>query len=137
MSGADFIVQVILTQALSISHLNSLHFPTSYNPQLNYQLMHLLDFLPAASWLAQLDDGFLNTFTDLHGLLTSGNALKAKVDFDLTSGESTPDGVPVSIGSIIKRLVPMSVKRKISMKAIQRFSRNIGHSLEYSLVWQE
>ena len=112
-------------------------FPTSYNPQLNYQLMHLLDFLPAASWLAQLDDGFLNTFTGLHGLLTSGNALKAKVDFDLTSGESTPDGVPVSIGSIIKRLVPMSVKRKISMKAIQRFSRNIGHSLEYSLVWQE
>ena len=96
--------------------------------QLNYQLMHLLDFLPAASWLAQLDDGFLNTFIELHGLLTRGKSLKAKVDFDLTSGESTPDGLPVTIGSIVKRLLPMSFKRKVFFTSTSSMSINFDSS---------
>eukprot|EP00854_Cymbomonas_tetramitiformis_P026535 gene26535-32570_t len=37
--------------------------------QLNYQLIHLLDFLPAASWQRHMDDGFLATFTVLHSIL--------------------------------------------------------------------
>jgi hypothetical protein len=37
---------------------------------LNYQLMHLLDFLPEANWAVNLDDNLFNVFIRLHCLLT-------------------------------------------------------------------
>ena len=37
---------------------------------LNYHCMHLLDFLPTASWLTQLDDGLFVTFVKLHAFMT-------------------------------------------------------------------
>jgi hypothetical protein len=37
--------------------------------QLNYQLIHLLDFLPAASWALHTGDNFLDNFSSIYGLL--------------------------------------------------------------------
>ena len=97
--------------------------------------MHLLDFLPAASWLSQLDDGFLNTFTALHSFMTASKILTAVVDFDLKSGEKTSDGIPITLGSFLRGLLPMATKLKLNVKAIQKFSKNIGHDLDYELVY--
>jgi hypothetical protein len=103
--------------------------------QLNYQCMHLLDFLPTASWLSNMDDGFLFSFINLHGLLHSLNWMDAKIDFDLQSGEAGPDGSPMTLGGFIKSLLPLETKRKLNKKAIANFSRAINHSLEYEFMW--
>jgi hypothetical protein len=103
--------------------------------QLNYQLIHTLDFLPAASWLNQMDDGFMNAFIDLHRILSSSSKMLCKVDYTAGSGESTTDGIPVTLGSIIRGLVPDFIIKKLAEKAIGKFSKAIGHDLTYELVW--
>merc|ERR1719265_711373 len=50
--------------------------------QLNYHLIHLLDFLPSSSWKLHVDDNFLRSFTDLHKILLSNNKLLCTVDYD-------------------------------------------------------
>jgi len=102
--------------------------------QLNYQLIHLLDFLPAASWLSQLDDGFLHCFIRLHGLLNTQGALNAKVNFDLKSGESTRDGLTLTLGTLLRSVAPNTLLHKLNIKSVQRFSEKIGHSLDYLIV---
>ena len=104
--------------------------------QLNYQLMHTLDFLPAASWLNQMDDGFMNAFVDLHGILSSSSKMTCKVDYKAGSGERTRDGIPVTVGSIIRGIVPDFLIKKLAEKAIGKFSKAIGHELKYELVWE-
>lgn len=108
---------------------------SAFVTNLNYHVMHLLDFLPTASWLSQLDDGLFATFVKLHAFLEASGKLEANVDFDLKSGESTPDGVPVTLGSLIRRVLPMAVKLNLNVKAIKNFSKKIGHDLHYELVW--
>ncbi|CAE7304864.1 ANK3 [Symbiodinium natans] len=39
--------------------------------QMNYQLIHLMDFLPIADWSLRLDDTYLDVFAAVHKLLKS------------------------------------------------------------------
>ena len=103
---------------------------------LNYHVMHLLDFLPSSSWLSQLDDGLFLTFVKLHKFMTETKILHATVDFDLTNGENTKDGIPVTAGSVIRGLLPLKTKLDLNKSAIQKFSKNINHDLHYELVWK-
>merc|ERR1712232_696372 len=52
--------------------------------QLNCQLIHLLDFLPASCWKNHADDSFLRNFSALHAILTRAGKLRCRVDFDAT-----------------------------------------------------
>ena len=102
---------------------------------LNYQLIHLLDFIPASNWLAQTDDLFFQQFVPLHRFLTRTNKLWAQLDFDITEGDATTAGLPVSLGSVIGRVVPSNFKRQLGRKAMQKYSAAVGHSLEYKINW--
>mmetsp|Transcript_86926 Transcript_86926/g.153702 ORF Transcript_86926/g.153702 Transcript_86926/m.153702 type:complete len:335 (-) Transcript_86926:40-1044(-) len=103
---------------------------------LNYQLIHLLDFLPVSGWSERMDDTFLEPFLMLHQLLVTSGKLMAKVDLELKEGTQLPDGIPNSlIGFLMKRVVPSSIKRRIAQKSLERFSAEIGHSLSYELAW--
>jgi len=103
--------------------------------QLNYQLMHTLDFLPAASWLNQMDDGFMNAFISLHFILSDSKKMVCKVDYHAGSGEKTKDGIPVTVGSILRGIVPDAIIKTLARKAICKFSNAIGHDLQYEIVW--
>eukprot|EP00038_Savillea_parva_P013193 m.209453 g.209453 ORF g.209453 m.209453 type:complete len:385 (+) comp24605_c0_seq1:26-1180(+) len=104
--------------------------------QLNYQLIHLLDFLPVAHWAEHADDLFLQQFIPLHDIMTRCGKLTARVDFELTSIDSGTDGRPLSLAKFINQAVPASVKRKLATKSIKEFSSKIGHSLDYTITYK-
>lgn len=106
--------------------------------QLNYQLIHLLDFLPAGSWKLHAGDSFLYNFGAIHAILTRAGKLHCQVDFDMTEGQSTvSDHAPMSLGSFLRRIVPDKVLLHMSEKAISKLSAKIGHSLVYELRFHE
>jgi hypothetical protein len=105
--------------------------------QLNYQLIHLLDFLPAASWKLHADDSFLRNFTALYAILTRAGKLRCQVNFDATEAQHTATGQPpMSLGSLVRKVLPSKVVLKMSENAVANFSAKIGHSLDYELHFQ-
>merc|ERR1712151_1048242 len=102
---------------------------------LNYQAIHLIDFLPAACWAAQVTEPLFGTFVELVTFLRQTDKLAARINFDHPSGEKTMEGQPLTLGSYVYRFMPDTVSRKIQKKAIRQFSDEIGHSLEYELKW--
>lgn len=103
--------------------------------QLNYQLIHLLDFLPASNWADNMDDAFLLNFVPLHDFLTKHGLKEAKVDFDLREAKSGSQGRPLTLGLLVSSLLPSKLARNIPVKAIAGFSAKIGHSLDFQLQW--
>lgn len=104
--------------------------------QLNYQLIHLLDFLPASSWKLHAGDAFLDNFTAMHGIVTKAGKLACRVDFDLTEGSSSKEGQPpLTLASFLRGLLPSSTQLNMARSQIGDFSAKIGHSLEYKLVF--
>lgn len=99
--------------------------------QMNYQLVHLLDFLPVAHWEEHADDMFLQQFGPLHAIMTRAEKVMARVDFELTSIDSGSDGRPLSLASFIKMVVP----RSMTTKYVKLFSSKVGHSLDYTISW--
>ena len=75
-------------------------------------------------------------FIPLHDFLKRTKLLEATVDFDITEGvEDSTAGLPNSLGNLVDRFVPCSVKRKLGQKAIRNYSKDIGHSLDFELQW--
>lgn len=105
--------------------------------QLNYQLIHLMDFLPVANWADNVDVTFFPAFVALYALLERTGKLMATVDLDISPVTATPQGrPPLSVARVLGNLIPTSVKRQMARNAIANFSRAIGHSLEYQLQWK-
>ncbi len=102
---------------------------------LNYQLMHLVDFLPVANWEVHRSDTNLILFRELHGLLVKLGKLEAKVDYRPATGKTTGDGEPRSLAGTLISKIPESISFAMSRRAIARFSEQIGHSLAYEVVW--
>mmetsp|Transcript_15554 Transcript_15554/g.28281 ORF Transcript_15554/g.28281 Transcript_15554/m.28281 type:complete len:362 (-) Transcript_15554:79-1164(-) len=111
---------------------------------LNYQLIHLLDFLPLADWELNKGDGFLVTMAALHALLTRSGKLMAHVDLELSPlvdarpapFHGTSSSKRLSLGKLVSKLAP-GMGKKLLNKSIQGFSDKIGHKLTYELVWPD
>jgi hypothetical protein len=103
--------------------------------QLNYHLIHLLDFLPAASWKLHAGDNFLDSFTALYGLLERAGKLFARVDFDASESSSMTEGQPNTLASMVRSWIPPSIQLHLAKRQIGGFSAEIGHSLEYTLTF--
>jgi hypothetical protein len=102
--------------------------------QLNYQLMHLLDFLPVACWGVNWDEPMMQIFLNLYQFLHKAGKLEAHVvepSFSISDADVT--GQPQRWIDCIIRLMPSSVKRSLAARAIRTFSEEIGHSLDFSL----
>ena len=113
---------------------------------LNYQLIHLLDFLPAADWKAALDrDLFFVSFARLHALLARAGQLRCTVDFQLKQQLATADAKRTAIacekhqlarpclGEFLINYVPSKIQATMGERQIAVFSAAIGHSLDYTL----
>ena len=101
---------------------------------LNFQLIHLVDFLPAANWQSHQNDTSFILFRELYDLLQHANKLEAKVAYSPATGERSRQGErPTLLGRIADR-APVSVTAKMAEKSIRRFSKAIGHDLQFELV---
>jgi len=106
--------------------------------QLNYQLVHLLDFLPVANWSEMgPNDNFFQPFRAIHKLLEREGKLMAHVDFELTDRCEKSSRPPVNLGTMMMRFGPTKLIKRIGVKSIARFSDKIGHSLAYKTQYEE
>jgi hypothetical protein len=81
---------------------------------LNYQLIHLIDFLPVEEW--NENAGQMRTFSDLHGLLTRANKLMCNLNFDSMTWSAEA-----------------AKQSELTQSMSQSFSQKIGHSLDFKL----
>lgn len=104
--------------------------------QLNYQLIHAIDFLPAAAWQRTSNEYFFGIFVTLHEVLTRAGQLHAKVDWDPSWMQPMTAGArPETWRHWLVDLVPNVAIQFMASKQIARFSAAVGHSLEYRLEY--
>ena len=103
--------------------------------QLNYQLIHLIDFLPVANWTTHTNDVAFILFRDLYDLLETSGKLEARIDYTPASGRPTLAGEPRSLTNLLSALIPIGVSERMAARSVRAFSKKIGHSLEYRLNW--
>lgn len=101
---------------------------------LNYQLMHLLDFLPVACWGVNWDEPMMQIFLNLYQFLWNAGKLEAHVvQPSFGNSEESLVGQPHRWIDYIIRVVPSSIKRSLASRSIRGFSEEIGHSLDFSV----
>lgn len=103
--------------------------------QLNYQLMHLIDFLPAANWVAHQSDTSFILFRELYDLLKKAGRLEAHIDYKPAKGPRKLEGEEIGVMTRLITRLPVSVVRKKAAQSIQNFSDRVGHSTSYTLTW--
>ena len=102
---------------------------------LNYQLIHLVDFLPAANWTSHQNDTSFILFRDLYDLLALVGKREAVVGYTPSAGSRKPEGEPRGVGEWLTTLIPVGVSERMAAKSVARFSERIGHSLDYRITW--
>jgi len=102
---------------------------------LNYQLIHLIDFLPAANWSIHQNDTSFILFRDLYDLLAVADKREAVVDYKPSTGPRKAQGERQGVGEWLTTLIPVSLSERMAAKSVTRFSERIGHSLDYRITW--
>jgi hypothetical protein len=104
--------------------------------QLNYHLMHFVDFMPSANWGARRADPLMLQFQELSTFLDRAGKRWAEVEVDFPEGPALPVGERPTLVSTVAGLLPPSLTLKLARKSIRTYSAQIGHSLDYRLVWR-
>ncbi|MBL4688038.1 MAG: hypothetical protein JKY37_25845 [Nannocystaceae bacterium] len=103
---------------------------------LNYQLIHLVDFLPVANWSVHSNDTSFILFRDLYDLLDKTGQREANIDYTPTSGPRRLEGETQGVGGWLTTLIPVGLSEKMAAQSVTRFSEKIGHSLACELSWR-
>ena len=103
---------------------------------LNFHLMHFVDFVPPANWAAHRSDPLLQQFEAVSKLLDAAGQRQAKVDVTFPSGPALPKGERITAAGVLSEAIPSSVKMTLARKSIRKYSDRIGHDLGYTLVWR-
>jgi len=102
---------------------------------LNYQLIHLVDFLPVANWSVHQNDSTFILFRHLYDLLEKAGKRKVTLGYTPTSRPRGREGEPQGMGAWLITLIPVSVSERVAAKSVARFSERIGHCLDYRIAW--
>ena len=102
---------------------------------LNYHLMHFVDFMPVANWSTHRADPLLQMFERLSGLLDRAGQRQATVEVAFPTTSVDPIGEPRTLMGRAAGLLPASVTMKLTKKSIREYSAAAGHDLSYRLVW--
>mmetsp|Transcript_11323 Transcript_11323/g.34937 ORF Transcript_11323/g.34937 Transcript_11323/m.34937 type:complete len:276 (+) Transcript_11323:320-1147(+) len=104
--------------------------------QLNYHLIHTLDFLPLTSWQATFNEFMAHFFVTLYELLTRVGKLEARVDYKAVWAKPLqPGSRPATCGAWVVDRLPQSVALRFARTAVAQYSADIGHSLNYTIGW--
>lgn len=101
--------------------------------QLNYQLMHLIDFVPIANWYTQRSDPSFIVFRRLYNFLTDRKALELRLGYP---HNLRPEPSLGAIRPLRHRWVdhlPKAVVQHFGARTIRQFSQAIGHDLGFKL----
>lgn len=102
---------------------------------LNYQLIHLVDFMPAANWSTHQNDTSYLLLRDLFDLLTRAGKLEARVKYTPPQAARPAVGEAFDLGGWLTTRIPVSWSERMAARSVARFSARIGHDLSYRAVW--
>lgn len=102
---------------------------------LNYQLIHLVDFLPVANWARHGSDTSFILFRDLYEILELCGKRQANVAYDPNRAPPPVQGEQLDLTGWLATHIPNSLAERMASRSVRTFSERIGHSLEYGLVW--
>lgn len=103
---------------------------------LNYQLVHLVDFIPVANWAARMSDTSFIVFRDLYDLLGTLGQREASVAYTPPSPGTRAQGDAGGLGSKLVHAIPVGLAARLAAKSVREFSAAIGHDLSFELVWE-
>lgn len=103
--------------------------------QLNYQLIHLVDFLPVANWAAHRNDTAFILFRDLAALLDAAGRRDFAMAYRPPHGAPALEGEQMSLGGWLTTKVPVTLSERMAARSVRRFSETVGHDLSYTLSW--
>ena len=102
---------------------------------LNFHLMHFVDFMPAANWSIHRGDPLLQMFARLSSLLDRAGQRHAHVQVSFpTASSPAVEEVRTPLGRAIS-LLPSAATMKLAKKSINEYSEAVGHNLSYRLDW--
>ena len=104
--------------------------------QLNYQLVHFIDFLPVANWGRYDGESAFVLFRDLRDLLARAHRLAANVHY-APSSEGWFDAEFDGVAALVSALVPGKLSETLGAKQVRKFSAAIGHDMSYELRWSD
>jgi len=103
---------------------------------LNYHLMHFVDFVPAANWATHRSDPLLQMFKRLSLLLDRAGERRAQVQVSFPTAKAAPVSEERTLFGRVTGLLPPSVTLKLAKKSIRQYSDLAGHDLDYRLEWR-
>jgi hypothetical protein len=103
---------------------------------LNYQLIHLVDFLPVANLARHQNDTSFILFRDLYDILERSGKREASVAYDAASPHPLPRGEQLDMVGWLATKVPVPVAERMASKSVRTFSERIGHALDFELTWE-
>ncbi len=103
---------------------------------LNFHLMHFVDFMPCANWSAHRADPLLQMFEKLSGLLDRAGKRQAQVTVNFPTEKVSPVAETPTLFGRVTGMLPASLTLKLARKSIQEYSAKAGHNLDYTLEWQ-
>lgn len=105
--------------------------------QLNYQLIHLVDFLPVSNWSVHANDTAFIVFRDLYSLLAEAGKLEAQLDY--TPPQQKRGALVderLTLAGWLATWIPVPLSEVMAAKSVRRFSERIGHDISYELLWR-
>jgi len=102
---------------------------------LNYHLMHFVDFMPPANWSTHNADPLLQMFERLSNLLDRAGKRDAQVDVTFPTDKGAPVNEERTLFGRVTGLLPASITLKLAKKSIQEYSDKAGHDLSYRIDW--
>lgn len=104
--------------------------------QLNYHLMHFVDFMPSANWWLRRNDPLLLMFQELSTFLDKAGKRNAHVDVAFPKVPTPTIGEKPTLVGRLSAVLPASLTMKLARKTIREYSHEIGHNLDYRLMWR-
>jgi len=103
---------------------------------LNFHLMHFVDFMPSANWSTQRADPLMQMFERLSNLLDRAGKRDAAVAVSFPTDKVAAVAEERTLVGRVTGLLPPSITLKLAKKSIQEYSAEAGHDLAYRLTWQ-
>lgn len=103
--------------------------------QLNYQIIHLTDFIPVSNWSAHSSDSSFILFRKLYKFLTENNKLEARISYEAPPLFASVKNEELPLIGRLLTFLPAGVGEWLTGQSIRKFSEKIGHDLKYKLIF--
>ncbi len=103
--------------------------------QMNYHLMHVIDFLPAANWSMNFSDNSFVLFRSMWDIMQRAGKIEAKINYTPPTGPKKFIREAADLPMRIIAMAPAKLVDKLAGKSVRNFSEQIGHSLDYRIEW--